>query len=88
MVSSTTISANKLFHLCRGIYQGAFTWALLKALKGDTWTADYRTLMVQLKGNLEEGRYKQVPALSTTHELYLDFCFCGKLKDSSFVIEG
>ncbi|CAL1132462.1 unnamed protein product [Cladocopium goreaui] len=71
-----------------GIYQGAFTWALLKALKGDTWTADYRTLMVQLKGNLEEGRYKQVPALSTTHELYLDFSFCGKLKDSSFVIEG
>jgi len=71
-----------------GIYQGAFTWALLKALKSDGFTADYRTLMVQLKGNLEEGRYKQVPALSTTHELYLDFTFCGKLKDSGFVIEG
>lgn len=71
-----------------GIYQGAFTWALLKALKADSFTADYRTLMIQLKGNLEEGRYRQVPALSTTHELYLDFCFCGKLKDSGFVIEG
>eukprot|EP00438_Fugacium_kawagutii_P034776 Skav236240 [mRNA] locus=scaffold829:247970:249337:- [translate_table: standard] len=71
-----------------GIYQGAFTWALLKALKGDDFTADYRTLMIQLKSNLEQGRYKQVPALSTTHEVYLDFTFCGKLKDAGFVIEG
>ena len=45
----------------RGIYQGAFTWALLKALKADSFTADYRTLMIQLKGNLEEGRYRQGP---------------------------
>lgn len=40
------------------------------------------------KGNLEIGRYDQVPALSTTREEYLDFGFCGKLKEDGCVIEG
>lgn len=44
--------------------------------------------MIQLKGNLEIGRYDQVPALSTTREEYLDFGFSGKLKEDGCVIEG
>eukprot|EP00913_Durusdinium_trenchii_P021215 g19928.t1 len=90
-----------------GIYQGAFTWALLKALslglhsdergesigvrvirKEDSWKESYRNLLIQLKANLEMGRYRQVPALSTTHELYLDYGFCGKMKSDGCVIEG
>ncbi|CAK9106236.1 unnamed protein product [Durusdinium trenchii] len=71
-----------------GIYQGAFTWALIKALKADAFKESYRNLMIQLKGNLEIGRYDQVPALSTTREEYLDFGFCGKLKEDGCVIEG
>mmetsp|Transcript_42686 Transcript_42686/g.76524 ORF Transcript_42686/g.76524 Transcript_42686/m.76524 type:complete len:455 (+) Transcript_42686:59-1423(+) len=71
-----------------GIYQGAFTWALVKALKTDDYKENYRNLLVQLKSNLEIGGYEQVPALSTTHELYLDYGFCGKLKEDGVVIEG
>ncbi|CAJ1413615.1 unnamed protein product, partial [Effrenium voratum] len=54
-----------------GIYQGAFTWALIKALKKDSFTENYRDLLIQIKANLESGRYKQVPALSTTHPMFL-----------------
>lgn len=34
------------------------------------------------------GTGLQVPALSTTHELYLDYGFCGKMKSDGCVIEG
>lgn len=71
-----------------GIYQGAFTWALIKALKEDRFKESYRKLLIQLKSNLELGQYKQVPALSTTHDLYLDYGFCGKLQADGCVIEG
>ena len=34
------------------------------------------------------GTGLQVPALSTTHELYLDYGFCGKMKSDGCVIVG
>lgn len=71
-----------------GIYQGAFTWALIKALKTDGFCESYRNLMLQIKSNLDLGKYKQVPALSTSHELYLDYGFCGRMKADGIVIEG
>lgn len=37
--------------------------------------------------NLELGSYKQVPALSTSREYYLDYGFCGK-QPGAAVIEG
>ena len=64
-----------------GIYQGAFTWALIKALKSDGFMESYSNLLIQIKANLESGSYKQVPALSTTHKMYLDFGFLGRLKE-------
>ena len=54
-----------------GIYQGAFTWALIKALKTDGFMESYSKLLIQIKANLESGSYKQVPALSTTHKMCL-----------------
>ncbi|CAJ1436073.1 unnamed protein product [Effrenium voratum] len=63
-----------------GIYQGAFTWALLKALKADGFAESYRDLLIQIKANLETGRYKQVPALSTCHKMYLNYGFLGVTK--------
>ncbi|CAK9045573.1 Metacaspase-1 [Durusdinium trenchii] len=71
-----------------GIYQGAFTWALIKALKVRGWEDGGGRHSDLKKGNLEIGRYDQVPALSTTREEYLDFGFCGKLKEDGCVIEG
>ncbi|CAE7675577.1 pca1 [Symbiodinium pilosum] len=64
-----------------GIYQGAFTWALIKALKSDGYMESYSNLLLQIKSNLEGGSYKQVPALSTTRKTYLDYGFCGKLRE-------
>ncbi|CAE7522049.1 MCA1 [Symbiodinium pilosum] len=64
-----------------GSYQGAFTWALLKALEADGFRESYSNLLVQIKTYLEGGRFKQVPALSTTHKTYLDLGFLGKLID-------
>ncbi|CAE7228930.1 MCA1 [Symbiodinium natans] len=61
-----------------GIYQGAFTWALSKALKSDCFRESYSKLLIQIKTYLESGGFKQVPALSTTHKMYLDFGFLGR----------
>eukprot|EP00439_Symbiodinium_sp_Y106_P025725 s1988_g3.t1 len=61
-----------------GTFQGAFTWALIKALKLDGFRESYSKLLIQIKTYLEGGGFKQVPALSTTHKMYLDCGFLGE----------
>ena len=61
-----------------GTFQGAFTWALIKALKSDGFRESYSKLLIQIKTYLEGGGFKQVPALSTTHKMYLDCGFLGE----------
>lgn len=61
-----------------GTFQGAFTWALIKALKSDGFREAYSKLLIQIKTYLEGGGFKQVPALSTTHKMYLDCGFLGE----------
>jgi len=59
-----------------GQFQGAFTWAMIKALRGDVWNQTYIDLLDQIRANLKG--YTQVPALTTTSEPYLNYWYCGR----------
>mmetsp|Transcript_65215 Transcript_65215/g.187531 ORF Transcript_65215/g.187531 Transcript_65215/m.187531 type:complete len:635 (+) Transcript_65215:56-1960(+) len=61
-----------------GQYQGAFTWAFVKALKFDVWNEAYFDLLEQIKMNLKTGMYTQVPALTTTQTAFLNWYYMGK----------
>lgn len=58
-----------------GMYQGAFTWGLVRALAADGWHLRYSRLLDGIKAALREGGYPQLPELSTTHVGYLDHWF-------------
>jgi len=66
---------------CDGQYQGAFTWAMIKALKTDVYHETYIDLLDQIRNNLRG--YTQMPALTTTHGSYLNAWYCGKMPGSA-----
>jgi len=59
-----------------GSYQGAFTWAFIKALRSDVWHESYIDLLEQTKTNLRG--YTQIPALTTTLDSYLASWYAGR----------
>jgi len=61
---------------CDGSFQGAFTWAMIKALKSKVWTDSYIDVLGQVKHNLKG--YTQIPALTTSTPRYLDYWYMGR----------
>lgn len=60
---------------CDGMYQGAFTWGMERALAADGWHLKYSELLDEIRKALKGGGYEQMPELSTTHAGYLDDWF-------------
>ncbi len=58
-----------------GNFQGAMTWAFLKAIK-DNSSICWRDLIVNMRSLLKNSKYTQIPMLSSGNELDLDNKLC------------
>uniref|UniRef100_A0A7S2MZQ4 Peptidase C14 caspase domain-containing protein n=1 Tax=Zooxanthella nutricula TaxID=1333877 RepID=A0A7S2MZQ4_9DINO len=63
-----------------GKFQGAFTWAMSKALSGSRYSIVYMDFLLRAREILAAHGYVQVPALSTSQVEFLEYYFLGKTK--------